>query len=85
MKIEGINYIKMNSASISLTKIYNFVLQQTCILVKPTVIELPRVKILNEYNDTPNRQFPVATSVQSTCQGEVGSDGSNVGITGFGT
>lgn len=43
------------------------------------------MKILNEYYDTPNRQFPVATSVQLTCQGEVGSDGSNVGITDFAT
>lgn len=47
-------------------------------IVKPTVVEMPRVRILNAFSDTPNRQFPVATAVQLTCQGEVGSDPSKV-------
>lgn len=42
--------------------------------VKPTVIEMPRVRILNENFDTPSRQFPVGTAIQLTCQGQVGSD-----------
>lgn len=50
----------------------------TCVSVKPTLIEMPRVRILNEFFDTPNRQFPVGTAIQLTCQGEVGSDRSTV-------
>lgn len=46
----------------------------------PTVIEMPRLRILNENFDTPNRQFPVGIMIQLTCQGEVGSDASNVSI-----
>ncbi|XP_052722409.1 uncharacterized protein LOC128193163 isoform X3 [Crassostrea angulata] len=46
-------------------------------IVKPAVIEVPRVKILNELYDTPDRQFPVGTAITLTCQGQVGSDGSN--------
>lgn len=42
--------------------------------VKPTVIEMPRVRILNQNFDTPSRQFPVGTAIQLTCQGQVGSD-----------
>uniref|UniRef100_K1QWA0 Uncharacterized protein n=1 Tax=Magallana gigas TaxID=29159 RepID=K1QWA0_MAGGI len=42
--------------------------------VKPAVIELPRVRVLNELYDTPNRKFPVGTVITLTCQGEVGSD-----------
>uniref|UniRef100_A0A8W8KLM2 Ig-like domain-containing protein n=1 Tax=Magallana gigas TaxID=29159 RepID=A0A8W8KLM2_MAGGI len=45
-------------------------------IVKPTVIEMPRVRILNENFDTQDRQFPVGTAMQLTCQGEVGSDAS---------
>lgn len=48
--------------------------------VKPAVIEVPRVKILNELYDTPDRQFPVGTAITLTCQGQVGSDKSNVSI-----
>lgn len=52
-----------------------------CVLVKPAVIEMPKVKILNSISDsTPNRQFPVGTAIQLTCQGEVGSDASKVSI-----
>lgn len=49
-----------------------------CVLVKPSVIELPRVRVLNENSDTPNRQFPVGTVIALICQGEVGSDPSKV-------
>ncbi|XP_065933592.1 uncharacterized protein [Magallana gigas] len=45
-------------------------------IVKPAVIEMPRVRILNSFSDTPNRQFPVGTAIQLTCQGEVGNDAS---------
>ena len=34
------------------------------VTVKPRVIELPRVRILGEFSDTPDRQFPVATALQ---------------------
>lgn len=50
----------------------------TFVSVKPTVIEMPQVRILNACSDTPDRQFPVATAVQLTCYGEVGSDPSKV-------
>eukprot|EP00105_Crassostrea_gigas_P016809 XP_011434332.1 PREDICTED: uncharacterized protein LOC105333181 isoform X1 [Crassostrea gigas] len=43
-------------------------------IVQPTIIELPRVRILNEIYDTPKRQFPVGTTIQLTCQGEIGND-----------
>lgn len=43
-------------------------------IVKPTAIEMPRVRILNEGFVTPDRQFPVETAIQLTCRGEVGSD-----------
>lgn len=46
----------------------------------PTVIEMPRLRILNENFDTPNRQFPVGIMIQLTCQGEIGSDASKVSI-----
>lgn len=46
----------------------------------PTVIEMPRLRILNENFDTPNRQFPVGTMIQLTCRGEVGNDASKVSI-----
>lgn len=49
-----------------------------CVLVKPDVIEMPRVRILNSFSDTPNRQFPVETAVQITCRGEVGRDPNEV-------
>lgn len=51
-----------------------------CVSVEPAVIEMPRVRILNENFDTPNRQFPVGTGIQLTCQGEIGSDPSKVSI-----
>lgn len=51
-----------------------------CVLVKPTVIEMPRVRILNAPYDTPDRMFPVATALQLTCEGQVGSDSSKVSI-----
>ncbi|XP_078323782.1 uncharacterized protein LOC111125833 isoform X3 [Crassostrea virginica] len=44
--------------------------------VKPRIIEMPRVRILGEFSDTPARQFPVATALQLTCQGQVGNDAS---------
>nr|XP_034303098.1 uncharacterized protein LOC105333181 isoform X1 [Crassostrea gigas] len=43
-------------------------------IVQPTIIELPRVRILNEIYDTPKRQFPVGTTIQLTCHGEIGND-----------
>ena len=46
--------------------------------VKPRVIEMPRVRILGEFSDTPARQFPVATALQLTCEGQVGNDASKV-------
>ena len=46
--------------------------------VKPRVIEMPRVRILGEFSDTPDRQFPVATVLQLTCEGQVGNDASKV-------
>lgn len=46
-------------------------------IVKPAVIEVPRVKILNELYVTPDRQFPVGTAITLTCRGQVGSDKSN--------
>lgn len=49
-----------------------------CVLVKPAVIGVPRVRVLNELYDTPNRQFPVGTMITVTCQGEVGSDANKV-------
>lgn len=54
-----------------------------CVSVKPTMIEMPRVRILNALSDTPNRQFPVGTAIQLTCQGQVGSDQSKVRIKGY--
>eukprot|EP00105_Crassostrea_gigas_P032838 XP_011455992.2 PREDICTED: uncharacterized protein LOC105348322 [Crassostrea gigas] len=45
-------------------------------IVKPTAIEMPRVRVLNENFDTQDRQFPVGTAMQLACQGEVGSDAS---------
>nr|XP_022325707.1 uncharacterized protein LOC111125833 isoform X3 [Crassostrea virginica] len=44
--------------------------------VKPRVIEMPRVRILGEFSDTPARQFPMATALQLTCEGQVGNDAS---------
>lgn len=49
-------------------------------LVRPTLIEKPRVRILNELNDTAKRQFPVRTVLQLTCKGQIGSDPNNVRI-----
>ena len=57
------------------TKIYSSL---NFALVKPRIIEMPRVRILGEINDTPARQFPVATALQLTCEGQVGSDASKV-------
>lgn len=54
-----------------------------CVSVKPTLIEMPRVRILNENFDTPKRQFPVGTAIQLTCQGQVGSDQSKVRINAY--
>ena len=48
------------------------------VTVKPRVNELPGVRILGEFSDTPDRQFPVATALQLTCEGQVGNDKSNV-------
>lgn len=45
-----------------------------------TLIEMPQLRILNANFDTPNRQFPVGTTIQLTCQGEIGSDASKVSI-----
>lgn len=46
----------------------------------PTLIEKPKVGILNELNDTTKRQFPVETVLQLTCKGQIGSDPNNVCI-----
>lgn len=48
--------------------------------VKPTVMEMPRVRIQGEPYDTPIRQFPTGTVIQITCEGQIGSDPSTVGI-----
>ncbi|XP_065930410.1 uncharacterized protein [Magallana gigas] len=45
--------------------------------IKPNVIEMPRVRILGETNDTPNRQFSIGTVIEITCEGQIGSDPSN--------
>ena len=46
--------------------------------VKPSFIQTPMVKIVGERFDTQLRIFPVGTSLQLTCKGEVGSNPSNV-------
>lgn len=69
-----IHVIKTNLAST--TNIYY--IPQFSVSVKPTLMEIPRVRILNEGYDTPDRQFPVETAIQLTCQGEVGSDQTKV-------
>lgn len=57
-----------------MTDLYIFV------TVKPTVMEMPQVKMLNELFITPHRQFPVGTAKQLTCEGEIGSDLNTVRI-----
>ncbi|XP_062599729.1 uncharacterized protein LOC134261304 [Saccostrea cucullata] len=42
--------------------------------VNPTTIEMPNVRILGEFSNTPSRQFPVGTTVQLTCTGQIGSE-----------
>ncbi|XP_056010818.1 uncharacterized protein LOC125680720 isoform X4 [Ostrea edulis] len=42
--------------------------------VQPTLIEMPRVRILGEFSDTAQREFPVGTAIQLTCTGQTGSD-----------
>lgn len=42
--------------------------------IKPTVMEMPRVRIQGEPYDTPIRQFPTGTVIQITCEGQIGSD-----------
>ncbi|XP_062570078.1 uncharacterized protein LOC134232148 [Saccostrea cucullata] len=42
--------------------------------VNPTTIEMPNVRILGEFSDTPSRQFPVGTAVQLACTGQIGSE-----------
>ena len=46
--------------------------------VKPSFIETPIVKIVGERFDTQLRIFPIGTSLQLTCKGEVGSNPSQV-------
>lgn len=48
--------------------------------VKPTVMEMPRVRIPSESYDTPIRQFSKGTVIQITCEGQIGSDPSTVCI-----
>lgn len=50
------------------------------VTVKPTVMEMPQVMMLNELFITPHRQFPVGTAIQLTCEGEIGSDPNTVRI-----
>ena len=57
---------------ISIFKLFDYV------SVKPKVIGSPSVKILGEPFDTQLRQFPVATALQLTCEGDVGNDESKV-------
>lgn len=57
-----------------MTDLYIFV------TVKPTVMEMPQVKMLNDLFITPHRQFPVGTAIQLTCEGEIGSDPNTVRI-----
>ncbi|XP_062588916.1 uncharacterized protein LOC134250565 [Saccostrea cucullata] len=42
--------------------------------VYPTTIEMPTLRIVGEFSDTPSRQFPVGTAVQLTCTGQIGSE-----------
>lgn len=53
---------------------------QLCVSATPTKIMSPTVRILNKRNDTSDRQFPVATAITLSCQGEVGSDPNSVSI-----
>lgn len=46
-------------------------------IIRPTLIENPRVRILNKLNDTTKRQFPVRTVLLLTCKGQIGSDPNN--------
>lgn len=48
--------------------------------VKPTVMEMPRVKIPSDPYNTPSRQFSKGTVIQITCEGQIGSDPSTVCI-----
>nr|XP_022325341.1 uncharacterized protein LOC111125637 [Crassostrea virginica] len=43
-------------------------------IVKPRIIEMPRVRISGELTDTPLRQFPISTVLQLTCEGQIGND-----------
>nr|XP_022325342.1 uncharacterized protein LOC111125639 isoform X1 [Crassostrea virginica] len=43
-------------------------------IVKPRVIEMPRVRISGELTDTPLRRFPISTVIQLTCEGQIGND-----------
>ncbi|XP_056010832.1 uncharacterized protein LOC125680722 isoform X1 [Ostrea edulis] len=42
--------------------------------IQPTLIEMPRVRILGEFSSTAQRQFPVGSALQLTCTGQTGSD-----------
>lgn len=46
--------------------------------IKPTVMEMPRVRISSESQDTPSRQFSKGTLIQITCEGQIGSDPSTM-------
>lgn len=46
--------------------------------IKPTVMEMPRVRISSESHDTPSRQFSKGTLIQITCEGQIGSDPSTM-------
>lgn len=70
--------LQIQQPSYTYLKVRRFI----CLSVKPTVIEVPRVRILNELYDMPERQFPDGTAIQLTCRGQVGSDQSNVRING---
>lgn len=45
--------------------------------IKPTVMEMPRVRIPSDPYDTPSRQFSKGTLIQLTCEGQIGSDPSH--------
>ncbi|XP_062603192.1 uncharacterized protein LOC134264963 isoform X6 [Saccostrea cucullata] len=42
--------------------------------VNPTTIDMPTVRILGEFTNTPSRQFPVGTAIQLTCNGQIGGE-----------
>lgn len=70
-KMSGINSQSnvVEDETLPITVIYN---------IKPTVMEMPRVKIPSDPYNTPSRQFSKGTVIQITCEGQIGSDPSTM-------